>query len=518
MDTKNNSNAQDEVIDFLGRSDAFGPDPDPVERIETHISLVFLGKARVFKLKRAITYPYLDFSTPPKRRLACEAEVRINRRTAPDLYRRVRAVVRKEDGTIGFGEGDEDTVLDWVVEMARFDQETLFDRLAEKGTLTRRLSEDLGDEIAAFHLKAKRLPRDDGHTSFIRTIEGNAETFEAFGADVFEMETVRALAQAQSKKLAEVVPLLDDRARGGFVRHCHGDLHLRNIFLDDGRPVLFDAIEFNTLFAEIDVLYDLSFLLMDIEHRRQGRLASVLMNRYLDVTGDAQGLGLFPLFLSLRAAIRAHVDATAAYQHSDPTQSERLKGDARAYLDRALAYLAPHSPRLVATGGLSGSGKSTVARELAPHIGPSPGARVVRTDCIRKRLCGVALTARLDKEGYAPQVTEKTYGALMAEVEAALLAGHSVIADGVFARPEERAAIEALAVRVGVPFSGLWLAAPPDLMAQRAETRTANVSDAGADVVRRQLNYDLGEMAWDRVNSSGSKGETLRAARLKIGL
>ena len=281
---------------------------------------------------------------------------------------------------------------------------------------------------------------------------------------------------------------------------------------------MFDAIEFNTLFAEIDVLYDLSFLLMDLDHRGHRRLASILMNRYLDVTGGGGGLGLLGLFMSLRAAIRAHVDATAAHQVSDAAAREAMRTEARSYLTLARSYMDPSSPRLIATGGLSGSGKSRMARELAPLLGPAPGARVVRSDSTRKRLAGVALTERLDQSGYSEAMTEKTYAAVMAETVSALEAGHSVIADAVFAREDERRAIEAVAARLGIPFTGLWLEADPAIMAARAENRTGNVSDADANVVQKQLDYDLGTITWKRVNSSGSRDESLHLGRLAAGL
>ena len=521
MDTNTTDRTQDTVVAFLSNPATFGPGVATVERQETHISHVFLGGDRALKLKRAVTYPYLDFSTVEKRKAACEAEVAINRRTAPGIYRAVVAVVRRRDGALALG--GEGEVIDWVVDMARFDEAQLLDRLAQQGALGRRLMERLSDEIAVFHRNAEPRPRDDGHGSFVQTVEGNAATFAEFGPGILDMDRVADLTAALGQAIGEHAGLLDRRAQSGFVRHCHGDLHLRNIFLDaTGRPVLFDAIEFNTLFAEIDVLYDVAFLWMDLEHRGLRRLANVSMNRYLDATatgaGEDGGIALVPMLLALRASIRAHVNATAAARSGDPTQASGLKAEAKSYLDLALASLAPPPPRLIATGGLSGSGKSRMARELAPLVGLAPGARVVRSDSLRKRIAGVGLLERLGPDGYGVDMTAQTYKAVYDTTRAVLRAGRSVIADAVFARPEQRAAIEAVAREEGVPFCGLWLEADPAIMAERAETRTANVSDAGADVVRLQLDYDLGEIGWARIDSSGTRAATLALGRAETGL
>ncbi|MFO1119338.1 MAG: AAA family ATPase [Rhodospirillales bacterium] len=298
-------------------------------------------------------------------------------------------------------------------------------------------------------------------------------------------------------------PVLDRRRAAGFVRHCHGDLHLRNIVLHDGRAMLFDAIEFDAAYADIDVLYDLAFLVMDLEFRDLRRLASILLNRYLDVTGDSGGLAALPLFLSMRAAIRSHIDAAAAATHSDVDAAAGLAAGASRYLKLGLSFLAPAAPRLIAVGGLSGSGKSRLARELAPSLAPPPGARVIRSDATRKRLAGVAPETRLPLAPTARQPADRPTPLSRAEAREVLAAGRPVIADAVFARPEERAAIAAVAAEAGVPFQGLWLAAAPDLLQERVEKRLGNASDATPEVVRQQLADDLGPIDWPRVDSVG---------------
>ncbi|WES30978.1 AAA family ATPase [Varunaivibrio sulfuroxidans] len=217
----------------------------------------------------------------------------------------------------------------------------------------------------------------------------------------------------------------------------------------------------------------------------------------------------------MRASSRAHINAALAQAAGDrgPHRDEAL-----AYFDMAVKYLTPSTPRLIAVGGLSGSGKSLTGRTLAPLLGPQPGARIVRSDTLRKRLMGVHPLDRLDEEGYSREMTEKTYRAVYDEAEMVLLAGHSVIADAVFAGADERRAIAQVAERVGVPFDGLWLEAPEAVMVERVKRRINNPSDADAEIVRRQLNYDLGEVTWHRIDSSGSREQTFRSATAVLGL
>lgn len=511
-------NPQAQVVEFLSTPAAFGSASGTVDRIETHVSLVFLCGDRVLKLKRAVTFPYLDFSSVEKRRIACEAEVRINTRTAPAIYRGVLAITRGRDGALEMG-GDGEPV-DWVVHMNRFDEDTLFDRLAQKGGLNRAMMEDLADAITEFHSQASPEKGAGGRDGLGLIIENNARCFTGT-EDFLKLGNVERLTRLSRQALEDVGDILDRRRAGGRVRHCHGDLHLRNIFLSDGTPTLFDAIEFNLEFAHIDVLYDLAFLIMDLDYRGLRRQANIVLNRYLDSTGDGEesagGLAVLPLFLSMRAAIRSHVDAAQVSVLSDPEKAKTRAVESAQYLEMALAYLEPTTPKLIAVGGLSGSGKSRLARELAPMLGAAPGARVVRTDCIRKRLSGQPLTARLGPDGYTTEMTERTYAAFLKECETALNSRWVTIADAVFASPQERDAVAALANKAGVQFMGLWLEADPEIIRDRVSKRKRNVSDATAQVVEMQLNYDLGEIDWTSVDSSGTREETLKLGLAAIG-
>jgi aminoglycoside phosphotransferase family enzyme/predicted kinase len=507
---------QSDVIAFLSRPQTWGREVRAVERRETHISVIFLAGDRAYKLKRAVRFPYLDYGTADLRHRFCESELAINQRTAGDLYRRVLPVMRRPDGGLALeGEGQP---VDWLIEMQRFAEDALFDRLADAGRLDRFAIESLADSIARFHAEAERRPAAGGAAAIARILEGNERSFADTDPSVLARDRIEAVGASSRRALEALAPLLDRRSAEGFVRRCHGDLHLRNIIAREGRAVLFDAIEFDPALADIDVLYDLAFVVMDLQFRDLGRLASILLNRYLDVTGDSGGLAALPLFLSMRAAIRSHIDAAAARTQSSPEQARDLAAAASRYLDLSLRFLQPRVPRLVAIGGLSGSGKSRLARELAPCFPPPPGARVVRTDTTRKRLAGVDPQTRLAPRDYSEATNRRTYEAVYDEAGAALAAGQTVIADAVFARPEERGAIASVAAEAGVPFQGLWLDAAPPLLEQRVRDRVHNVSDATPQVVRLQLSFELGPIEWPRLDSSGAGSHTLGAAGVILGL
>jgi predicted kinase len=300
------------------------------------------------------------------------------------------------------------------------------------------------------------------------------------------------------------------------VRHCHGDLHLRNICLVDGEPTLFDAIEFNELFAVSDVLYDLAFLIMDLLHRDLGNLANVLFNRYMARRWDISGIALFPLSLATRAVVRAHVNPTIAEGLDDASLAEDLREEGRHYLRQALAYLSPQPPRLIAVGGLSGTGKSTLARALAPSVGPAPGALVLRSDVLRKLLCGREPEDALDATGYTPEVSQRVYDRILEGARQALAAGHSVIADAVYARDGERRALEQLAADLAVPFQGIWLEAPQTVLVERVERRVHDASDADARVVAQQSAYDLGSITWSRLDAGKGAIEVAKQAQVVL--
>jgi uncharacterized protein len=384
---------QREVIDFLSRPSSYTPAVEWVDIIETHVSLVFLAGDRAYKLKLAIKFPYLDFSSAEARRVACEAELALNRRTAPDLYLEVRALTRTANG-VGFG--TKGRVVDWVVVMRRFDQAALFDELAKTGRLNPSLMTELAGHIAAFHRAAEPRPDRGGAAALAAVVETNHSCLTAAQHAGFATEHIVEIRRSSLERLAAIGALLDRRRAAGKVRRCHGDLHLRNVCLFEGKPTLFDCLEFSDELASVDVLYDLAFLLMDLEHRGLADFANFVLNRYLDLTDEDKGLAAMPLFLSSRAAIRAHVTAAAMERAAQPGAKPEMAAEARSYLDLSVLLLRPRSCRLVAIGGLSGTGKSTLAAGLAPSL----GARILRSDVIRKQLFGVAPETRLATRAY----------------------------------------------------------------------------------------------------------------------
>lgn len=492
---------QAKVLDFMGHPEAYDPPPARVERIETHASFVFLAGHHAFKVKRAVKYPFLDFSTLEKRHSACLKELVINRRTAPHLYLEVVPITHGLHGTFRFGGAG--AAVEWALVMRRFNQANLYDRMAAEGRLPLGAMAPLGQTIAQFHAGADRfLASELGAVPLLKVLKDNEGAF-ARNEHLCPPETARALARAARESLAALSPLLKARALAGFVRHCHGDLHLRNIVEIDGAPVLFDAIEFDDSIATVDVLYDLAFLLMDLGARGLTGHANAVLNAYLDTdgrTGNLIGLKALPLFLSMRAMIRAKVELLRAERSAGASDAGARAG---AYFDLALDHLRLRVPRLIAIGGVSGSGKSSVARALAPRIGSFPGAVHVRSDIERKRLFGVSADTRLPEEAYTPELTEIVYAACRKRAAMALEGGQTVIVDAVHARPEERHQIAAVAGEAGVAFVGLWLQAPRALLRERVARRELDVSDAAPAIVDRQLTFDIGPQDFAVVDASG---------------
>lgn len=505
--------SQEATIAFLARPATYGR-PGPVERIDTHAAIVFLVGDRAYKLKRAVTYPYLDYGTADLRRRACEAELVLNRRTAPELYLGMQAVGRLPDGRLTLE--DQGEAVDWLVVMRRFDGAGLFDELASQGSLTPDLLRALADVVAAFHATAEVRIDHGGARSMRAVIDDNRQSMIDFGS-VLSAALVEELHAGSGDALERVALLLDRRRQQGHVRRCHGDLHLRNIVRSAGRPLLFDCIEFSDELACIDVLYDLAFLLMDLWHRGLAAGANLVFNRYLDRADEADGLAAMPLMLSMRAAIRALVAAQTAARVDEGPARRREEDAARAYLEQATAHLRPSPQGLVAVGGLSGTGKSSLAYALAPGLGTAPGARVLRSDVVRKRLAGVPPETRLPRDSYSAAAHADTYAVLERQVAAALAGGYAAVADAVFARPDERNRMAEVAKRAGVPFAGFWLEAPADVLEMRLARRIADASDATADVLRRQLSYDIGSLAgWTRLDAGGELAATLAAARAAL--
>ncbi|MBX9749556.1 MAG: AAA family ATPase [Roseococcus sp.] len=464
---------QEEAAAFLAQLVGGAP-------VETHISAVFLGEREAFKLKKAVDFGFLDFTRLAERERLTKFEHALNAPHAPSLYLGAVPLTRSPDGALRLG--GEGAALEWVLRMRRLPPEAFF-----TGPVPPDLLDPLADAVVALHQAA---PRREGDARMIGVITGNRAAALSAGLPEAQVSAWAEAALATEERLA---PWLQERAASGLLRRCHGDLHLGNICLLEGRPTPFDALEFDEALATIDTGYDLAFLLMDLDQRDSRAAANRVLNRYLARTGDVALLRGLPLWLSLRALIRAHVAA-------------RSGQDGGALLAAARAYLGPATPRLVAVGGLQGTGKSHLARRLAPDLGAAPGAVILRSDEIRKRQAGVRPETRLPPEAYTREASAAVFAELNRLAAEALAAGHAVIADAVFQRAAERDALAAL----HPGFTGLWLEAPLDLLRARIAARSGDASDATAAVLDATATRDAGEITWIRLDASAGTEEMAR--------
>lgn len=468
----------------------------PVIQIDTHGAAVFLAGPDVYKVKRAVRFPFMDFSTLEKRRRACESELAVNKANAPDLYLGV-IPIRRDSGRLKFGDGG--AIEEWAVHLRRFDESHTLDHLAERGELGLDIIAKLADVVIASHRRAPVAVGKQSTLSLKRQID---ETMDSLAAspDVFPPRAALELRRGMVSAFERAATLLSAREAQGRTRRCHGDLHLCNIVMIDATPVLFDAIEFDEALATCDILYDLAFLLMDLWTRRLHRGANLLLNRYLsacdEVENEVEGLAALPLFLSLRAAIRAKV------VNLEPNKSEAGVELARRHFTSACSFLEPSVIALTAIGGLSGTGKSSLARALAAFVGRPPGAVHLRSDVERKRLFNLGELERLPSEAYRPEISAQTYSRLRHLAAIELAAGQSVVIDAAHLKEEERLAEAELARRTGARFTGLWLEAPTALLAERVANRRLDASDATPAIVAAQAKEAIGDVEWRRLDAS----------------
>jgi hypothetical protein len=483
------------LVQALSRPQAW-PEPLPpgtrFERIETHISTVLLAGDSAIKLKKPVALDFLDFSTPALRHHFCSEELRINRRTAPDLYRAVLPVTgTPEDPRLG-GAGP---AIDWALWMRRFDNAQLYDRLARAGKLTADHIDALAGVIAAFHAGLPASPPEYGAPGVAsRWARDNfhslAEPDVCVRLPEPAREHLRALAAWSDARLAALTPLLERRRAQGAVVECHGDLHLGNIVHHEGRPLLFDAIEFNPELRHMDRLSDITFTFMDTLDHGLPRLAWRLLSQNLEGSGDYAGLPLLRWFAAYRALVRAKVALIGVQQtdaaHAANAASATAIATKRIGLADALAH--PEPPRLIMTSGLSGSGKSTVALALTESL----GAVRIRSDVERKRLHGMAPTDRAADPAvlYNAASTASTYQRLVDAAGAALDGGVSAVVDAALLRRHERDAMRAVARERQVPCTVIECTAGEAVLAGRIARRLADrrdPSDADTEVLALQL-------------------------------
>lgn len=478
------------VVAGLLQPSAYPHDVESVRRIDTHISVVLLTGRYAYKLKKPLKLPFLDFSTLARRRALCLREVELNRRTAPSLYLDVQPIAETA-GAIRIGGGDDP--VDYAVRMRQFPDADRLDHVLERGALSVTMARQLADDVATFHGRAQVAPSPSewGTPAEVEAdVIGNFDLLRQHReAGAISSARLASLQRAQLAEIRDLSDVLRERQRNGRVRDCHGDLHLSNIALIDGRAVPFDCIEFNDAFRWIDVMSDLAFLLMDLDHRNANRLATAVLNRYLERSGDYAGLRTLCLYQGYRALVRAKVGALQLAQGGAPacdTQAGLREID--AYITLAEHYATPKvgakRPVLLITCGLSGSGKSWLAEQLAART----GAIVVRSDVERRRLFDVDSTDTAAR--YSETATAATYERVGECALAALDAGLDAIADAAFLRREQREQFAALAGAAGYGFAVLHTTAPVETLRERLVARSLvgkDPSEADLEVLGQQL-------------------------------
>lgn len=504
-----------DVVAFLEDPASYPGETGSVEVIETHAAKVFLAGQEAFKIKKAVTLPYLDFSSLEKRRAACEYELKINQPHAPMIYLDVVNITRETNG--GFSINGPGKPVECALHMRRFPDNSLLADLVKAGGMKAEFLDCLADEIGRYHAAAPVVQDRCAANRMSAIVDELCEAFQQAKQWLPSTEVER-FEDAAKTALRDCENLLNERGRRGEVRRCHGDLHLSNIVVLNDQPVLFDAIEFNDDIATVDVLYDLAFLLMDLGHSSEISHANHILNRYLSRSGNDQHLAALqamPLFLACRAGVRAMVAVTRLQQSSSSDRSADDVADASSYLVEATKFLEPQPPRLVAIGGLSGTGKTSVARALASRIARCPGALHLRTDVERKRMFGVGETTRLPADTYTREISDEVYEAVFKKATTALQAGYVVIVDAVFLDLDERSAIEQVAESAQASFAGLWLTADEEVLVQRVNDRLGDASDATADVVRYQSKRPTGPINWHNINAGDVLDKTIERS-LKV--
>ncbi len=471
-----------------GLRSLLGPPAECVELVETHISTLLLAGEFAYKLRKPLALPFLDFSTLDARRHDCEEELRLNRRTAPQLYLDVRPV----RGTLAaprLGEPDDaDGALDWLLRMKRFDNDQLLDRLAARGALSEGDVDALARRVADFHSALPASPAAYGDPAGV--LAWARANFTALGEHA--PAALGELHDWTEREFERIAPRLALRRAQGCVRAGHGDLHLGNIVRVDGEPLPFDAIEFNPALRHGDTMADAAFVFMDLWRHGLAPLAWRFASACAERGGDHEGLALLPFFAVYRVLVRAQVAALRARQATDAT----ARADAEAALARdlrvaaELARMRRPRPLLLLTVGLSGSGKSTAALALLQAV----GAVRLRSDVERKRLAGLAATARPSPQQsarlYSPAMTLRTYARLNSLAATLLAAGLNVIVDAAALRRHERDALRALAAAQGAAFRLVECVAPEAVLRERIARRQAedrDASDADQEVLSLQL-------------------------------
>ncbi len=484
----NESNLPDLIRQMLVPEFYPHPVTSPIQLMQTHASYVLLTGEFVYKLKKPVNFGFLDYSTVAKRQNFCTEEIRLNQRGAKELYLEVLPIAKQDNN---YHLGDDGEVVDYAVKMVQFPQSALLSNMFEAGMITVEQIEEMGRVVAQFHANAQ--------TSEYISSFGKVEQIQTSIEDNYH-QTEKYIGRAQTQQqytetkaytdlfLSQHLELFNSRVTGGFIRECHGDLHLRNICRWQDKTLLFDCIEFNEPFRFVDTMYDVAFAVMDLEARGRKDLANRFLNTYVEQTGDWAGLQVLPLYLSRQAYVRAKV---TSFLLDDPlipqADKDAAATTAAAYYRQAWRYTRSRQGKLIMLSGLSGSGKSTLGKKISLEI----GAVHLRSDAVRKHLGGVSLLAKGDASLYTPEMTAKTYDRVLELACKLTQQGFTVILDAKYDRQSLRTPVVNFAVELGIPLQIIHCTAPDEILRHRLEQRTGDIADATVDLLTSQ------QAAWE---------------------
>ncbi|WP_414542720.1 AAA family ATPase [Nostoc sp. CCY0012] len=464
----------------------FYPHPvtEPIQLIQTHVSYVLLTGDYAYKLKKPVNFGFLDFSTLEKRQHFCHEELRLNQRSAAELYLEVLPVtVNDEEYHLG-GTGK---AVEYALKMRQFPQELLFTTLFEQGKLTEDHMEELGRVVAQYHAQAaiNDYIRSFGEILQVRAaFDENYQQTEKYIGGPQTKPQFKETKQYTDKFFIERPELFTSRIENNYIRECHGDLHLRNIALWQGKITLFDCIEFNEPFRFVDVMYDVAFTVMDLEARQRQDLGNAFLNAYVEETGDWEGLQVLPLYLSRQAYVRAKVTSFLLDDPNVPAAAkEEATKTAADYYKQSWEYTKPQQGKLFLMSGLSGSGKSTTAKYLARQL----GAIQIRSDAVRKHLGGISLRERGGDDLYTPEMTQKTYARLLNLGIILANQGFNVILDAKYDKEQLRQEAIAQAKIHQIPLQIIYCTAPLEVVQERLANRSGDIADATVDLLTSQL-------------------------------
>jgi len=476
------------LIHSLLNGDFYPHPTDNIQLIETHISWVILTGPYAYKIKKPVDFGFLDFSTLEKRKLFCDEELRLNSRLAAEIYLEVINITGTAERPCFDGEGE---VIEYAVKMVQFSQDAQLDHMLAAGTLQASHIDAIAVAVADFHQKIETADNRSLYGDPEHVYQPVVENFSQIRAHISNKTYLEELARLEhwSQSTFETLQtIFKQRKHDGFIRECHGDMHLRNIAWIDNRPVAFDCLEFNPELRWIDVISEIAFLVMDLQDRQQARLGQRCLNTYLERSGDYAGLGVLNFYLCYRALVRAKVDAIRS-QQTGISQQEQLEAetDFHTYLQLAQTYTKTLTPQLFITRGVSASGKSTLTRQLLEHL----GAIRIRSDVERKRLFNIHADedshASIDQGIYSAQASQKTYSKLVELAGTVLDAGYPVIIDATCLKFEQRDPFHQLAIKKKLPCIILEFTASADTLRQRIRSRKPGVSDADIEVLEHQL-------------------------------